>query len=788
MRANQLAFFPKLHTVLSIKYREEINNLEFLSKSTASKYRIPSYLNIYSSFVDICVYKANDSYSALDIRNNESKLNAHFSVLIGFIYSEVEGTFSRLYGYSLYFKKVFGELACKWGMSLINIEISDSRLTDDVKDKIKLYQSMKNNNHLVQYYSGWICEDKEGHSHMVHLATWCDTYGAEFTTQIHAAISDYARKHKTTTFRSSLSRLVSLLNEFTVHCKTKENLDHSIKAENSPALMENILNSMLFKSMINNHDPKTFTNTWMKTVKNFLDCFIDTNFFEEPLKPFLIPEFREPNTSTHTISVGGDLNEKEKERWLVDIPLEIRDEEALDVIHQRLNRDLEHIRIVSQKMFENIKHRLHRNLEYREIGAIKPPACNITIKNNIPMGIDHLANSVATFYHYGLGVGSRTTTYLGFDGQGDILLRELNLPTSQTLKVFFSLLILEHPKITPSWLLEWELFDKNGNQVGLKKAGSQWIAVSFKNRKGATIAQQEVVLTDHSKIIVDTLIEHTSFAREALKKKGGSDWRYVILIANLQDVIRPGTIGGSSSKLGQYNQALAVASYDDNKQLVLRQSDAKELAAIVTPRNIRKARGLQIYLETQSLKAVSEALGHKEVRMELLETYLPKPLMSYFNSRWVRQFQNAIIFEALKDSPYLFDALDFDERSLDEFLKNHRLGDLPEHLERAGSSDDNEVNQDYIKNLDELVFTLSTPLFQVLFAIQNVIDNAAPKEAFKPVIKKWYQSAVFILNHFSLSQKGSKYRRPPEETIPFYESALNNPLDLCRFKESVLCR
>ena len=158
--------------------------------------------------------------------------------------------------------------------------------------------------------------------------------------------------------------------------------------------------------------------------------------------------------------------------------------------------------------------------------------------------------------------------------------------------------------------------------------------------------------------------------------------------------------------------------------------------------------------------------------------------MEYFNKRWVRQFQNAIIYEALSDSPYLFDALDFDESALDEFLKNHRLGDLPDNLKRITA---NEIdNQDYIDNLDELVFTLSTPLLQVLIAIQSVIENAKQEDKFKPVINKWYQSAVFILNHFKLSTKGEKFRRPPEEAIPLYELAINNPLNLKIFKENVL--
>ncbi|OZS42685.1 hypothetical protein ASV53_17205, partial [Photobacterium sanguinicancri] len=466
----------------------------------------------------------------------------------------------------------------------------------------------------------------------------------------------------------------------------------------------------------------------------------------------------------------------------------IRDEEALNIIHQRLNRDIEHIKTVSKKMFEGIEYRLNRNEKFKVTGAIKPHPCNVTIKNNIPMGIDHLDNTVATFYHYGFGVGSRASTYLGFDGQADTLIRELNLPTAKTINIFASLLVLEHPKITPSWFQEWELFDKNGNQIGLKQTGNQWIAVSFKNRKGATTAQQEIILTDYTKSIVDTLIEHTQFAREALKEKGGSDWRYVMLVANLKGVNRSKNIGKLLSESENFNKTFEVNSYNDNKQLILSKSKAKELAEIVTLRNIRKARALQIYLETHSLKAVAEALGHKVLRLELMESYLPKPLMDYFNKRWIRQFQNAIIFEALKDSPYLFDALDFDESTLDEFLKNHRLGDLPENLERAISSIYSKENQKDINNSNELVFTLTTPLFQVLIAIQSVIDNATEDDLFKPIIEKWYQSSVFILSHFTLTDKGKKYRRPPEETIPLYELALSNPLDLDKFKENVLCR
>jgi len=785
MRLKQLSYFPKLQTILLNEYREEI--IKLLSSMTQISEVTPG-INVYSSFIDICIRKPDTQYNAFDIRNSEKKLNTHLSALIGFIYTEIETSFGARYKYSHIFKKVFSKLADRYDMTLHNIKISDVKLSNDSKKCINLYQSMNINTDLIEYYSGWTCGDKTGKPHMLHLATLYDTYGAEFTTQVHVVLSNYARKHKTQTLPTLLSLLVLLLNEFTGHCKTKENLNYALKAQNSTNFMENILNSMLFKSMINNNNPKYFTADWSRTVKHFIYCFIDTGFFEEPLKPFLIPEFREPKTTTHTISIGGDLNDEEKERWLVDIPLEIKDEEALEMIHRRLNLDIEHIRTLSKKMFENLKFRLNRNMKLRESGTIKLLPSMETIYKKVPMGTGYLDNTIATFYHHGFAVSSRTTSFLGFDAQGEILLRELALPTPETLNIFASLLILEHPKITAGWLQEWELFDKNGNQVGLKQAGSQWIIVSLKNRRGATSAQQEVFLTDDSKHIVDVLIEHTRFSREALKKKGGHNWRYMMLITTLQKVIRPRNIGVNLSSQGKYHQSLAVESYDNNQKLILSSPDAKKLAEITTLRSIRKARALQIYLETGSIKAVSEALGHKELRMELMEVYLPKPLMDYFNKRWVRQFQNAIIFEALKDSPYLFDALDFDESALDEFLINHSLGNLPENLERTKSGINIDKGQEHINNRGELVFTLSTPLFQVLFAIRNVIDNASKDDEFKPVINKWYQSSTFILNHFSLTQKGEKYRRPPEETIPLYESAVNNPLDLGRFKENILCR
>lgn len=311
-----------------------------------------------------------------------------------------------------------------------------------------------------------------------------------------------------------------------------------------------------------------------------------------------------------------------------------------------------------------------------------------------------------------------------------------------------------------------------------------------------------MTLNNYSRSIVELLIKQTQFARNSLKKKGGAAWRYMFLTANTRNVIRPAKLLGSITALNK--EHINIASYRTYlppllsraqprqftkiKRIkppvlnqILNRSEAEELSRIATPRAIRKLRGLQIYLETRSLRAVAEALGHKTVNVRLLESYLPKPLMDYFNERWIRQFQNAIVYEALKDSRYLFDALDFDESELHEFLINHGLGDLPDNLSKARNSASSEENQAQIESIDEVVYTLSTPLLQVLIAIQSVVEAAIKSDVFKPIIEKWYEAATFILTSLNLEGRVGK------DTVLLLEDAKNNPIDVYHFKENLLC-
>ncbi|MFB1075427.1 hypothetical protein [Vibrio diabolicus] len=516
-------------------------------------------------------------------------------------------------------------------------------------------------------------------------------------------------------------------------------------------------------------------------INTYSQCFIQTGIFDAPLKPFLTPTWKEPVNDDLSFSIGGNATQKESQRWFEDIDLHIKDEEAVNTIHLRLNKDLNHIKTVCAHIFEQTKTIHTRNVSYAQEGNIKP-LINPTHGTRFPIGLGHLKNTITTFYHHGIGAdSSHYLQFLGFkDSNAQTLAKELALPTRTTMNAILSLLILAHPKITPSWFQEWELFDKKGRQVGFKKVGNQWVAVSLKKRRGVTLAQQEVILNKDTKAIVDFLIEHTAIARTRLKSLGDRNWRKMIIIATHNKAIVYSNLNNSLSLDPGFYHELKNNEYLPNNS-VLNQGDINVISEIFSLRSLRRHRGLQIYLETESMSAVARALGHKEINLKLLEgSYLPKPLMDFFIDRVIRQFQNAILFEAMKDSQYLLDAIDISEKNISEFLVNHGISDIPFHL---GLEVKNQSQvKDVISALDGMVFTISTALLQLLITIRTIVETVDTKTQLKEVVEHWYQCALFIL----LSLETDMYKEE-EDYKQMLEDAKANPIDSSKIMRALTC-
>ncbi len=780
MNVKTLNELSLLKTALSVEYS---NYLTLAVESSITPNKIQSRLNVYASY---CYLVEQGNYSALEILNDSNQLNAHFQLLIGFVYSNDDITINRRYRLGTHLKNLFRYIANDKQLILEDVKLSQDKISEDTQSCLAQFRKLNIDKTKADYLNGWQVLSKEGKEHEAYLDTLYVNFGEVFTNKVHLALKNYAFTQKSSSLSQALTVLRKLFVGFSTVYNDRDGLSiEALLSRNHVQLFFHKVFKVLFvRSQAAQHCPKTFHVMWRDTINYYTECFINTGVFAEPHKPFIVPAWKDPKEAAPTFSIGGNATPPENLRWFANIPLKIKDEEAVSIIQQRLERDMAHIRHVCLLKFEELLAREDRNRAFQSTGLVKPLSGTLGYTQyNDFVGADKLDNTVATFYAH--GIAAKDTGYLsflGFHGNADQLNTELNLPNKSPLNVLLTLLVIEHPLITPSWLASWDLFDVNGNMVGYKQVGNQHIAVSYKSRKGANNAQQEVVLNQFSKSIVEFLIQHTRMAREHLKQKGNNDWRKMILTATATSAMRPVSLNNTLHSANEFYDWLQEKSlFDKSSDITLK--DAKAISDIHSLRSIRRHRGFQIYLETRSMDAVAEALGHEKKDANLLTSYLPKPLMDFFNARWVRQFQNAILLEAMKDSVHRLDAVNMSTEDIEEFLNNHGISNIPEHFDHGfvqKTATDNETSESLA--FDQLTYTISTSLLQLLMAIRLVVESSDDEESFLDIVAHWYQSAVFVLDTLSSGKHSAD-----DDLMGMLDIATNNKLDTESIKGALLC-
>ncbi len=740
-------------------------------------------MNIYAAY---CYVVEQSNYTAFDILNDSSSFNKHIQLLIGFIYDNDNITFHHRYTHCNQFKLLFRYIAQDKQLDLDDVKLSRNKISEDAQNCLAQFHKLEIDETKADYLNGWQVVSKEGKSFEVNLDTLYVNFNEAFTNKVHLALKNYAYTKKSTSLAQELKVLKKLFIGMSTVYNERDGLtiEALLSRNHVQHFFHKVFKVLFVRSQAAQHCPKNFHINWRNTINYYTECFINTGVFSAPHKPFIVPDWKDPKDAAPTFSIGGDATEKESHRWFANIPLKIKDEEAVSLIQQRIDRDMAHIRHVCLLKFDELLEREDRNEAFLKTGLVKPLSGTLgCLQYNNFVGADKLDNTVATFYAH--GIGEKTSNYqsfLGFPGNSSQLSTELNLPTTSILNALLTLLVIEHPLITPSWLQQWELFDDHGNKVGYKQVGSQHIAVSWKSRKGATNAQQEVVLNEFSKSVVESLIQLTHMAREYLKKKGDVNWRKMILTATVSSVLCPSNLNANLHSANDFYDWLRDKSlFDKNSDITL--EDAQAISDIHSLRSIRRHRGFQIYLETRSMDAVAEALGHEKKDARLLTSYLPKPLMDFFNARWVLQFQNAILLEAMKDSVYRFDVVNMSAEDIDDFLNNHGISNIPEHFDHGFAqlgTIENETSKS--SAFDQLTYTISTSLLQLLMAIRFIVESSDDEDSFLDIVSHWYQSAVFVLDTLSSSKHSAD-----TTLMEMLDIATNNKIDADSIKGALLC-
>ena len=512
------------------------------------------------------------------------------------------------------------------------------------------------------------------------------------------------------------------------------------------------------------------------------------------LIPLLVPDFKISGKQIGSTNVkysvkGNAFNDK----LITKIPLSYSDDKAKEIIFESIKTDIKHVNYHSRILVDEIMQRHNNFQQLKLIGQVKCKTKPGTTGhgrgcNPVDMTLDE--NVCTTYTHYGWNYPVEKGCYskfLGYESRSDQLNKLLCLPTCYLLYPFLLLLIEQHPAITDSWLVNWKLYDKKGRLYGFKQVKGVWVAVSEKSRKGRQNAQQTIILNDVSKCLVEQIIQLTTMARDYLRSKENDHYRSVLISQN-GICTQPKRIT-RLLPFSNRNMVCSTISIRVQESSPFRKKNhAIDIFRSISCSTMRSSCGIRVYLETQSVHAMAEALGHEKYQPQLISHYLPKPLWDYFTNRWVRLFQNAIVYEAMKDSPYLFNAIDLKEDELDEFLKNHGLGELPYHIKR-GKEKAKDIADDVSGLIQSVVVMISTGMIQVLFAIVEMVNKASYKEQFNVISQHWYETASFILSHLSMAE-GDKQDNElfiSQDVMRMYLLAKNNPLENLVIQEASIC-
>ncbi|MBL8517311.1 MAG: hypothetical protein JNM76_10130 [Betaproteobacteria bacterium] len=461
----------------------------------------------------------------------------------------------------------------------------------------------------------------------------------------------------------------------------------------------------------------TLLNEWRSQFAHFaIEYLVGSGLFAEPLGAFPMPErgrveFHRKRTPRTPDPLA---------KLLTPIPIEVSDDEALELLFGSLRDDFDLIVAWARHDCENLWGRYERRVAIAPFGA--PRTIGITTINNgarrlvDPLNPDWVANIAATFVHHGFMPGTEKRVTLLYGGGLEDVAYELALPTNGALLPHCALLVATHPQITPSFLETLELFDRHGKMVGLVETDAGTYLIGRKARRGAVLAQQRILLNDETKRIVEQLIVLTEPLRDFLRERSHDDWRFLLLSCGRSFGVphREKTLATYTSMSRKILET--AAAFESVCDLSFEERIARARRFSLT--SLRATAAVLVYLETRSVEKMALALGHDKYHPGLLAHYLPAPLRAFFQERWIRIFQAGVIVEAMKDSSYLLEASSFKTiAELHMFLSRHALREIPV-IESAGSTE-------LQKPESEVLFGVSPEILQVLLSLHAAVEMAS---------------------------------------------------------------
>lgn len=459
----------------------------------------------------------------------------------------------------------------------------------------------------------------------------------------------------------------------------------------------------------------TSLSTWNAQTRKFIaECLEQSGLFVKPAQMPSLPSRSKSGSQTNIVQQedGGDA----KGRLITLVPLHCTDDQALTIILNDIRSDIQIIERWAQAEFE----RSSESLDNREalarqgvvrviqkVGANSRGHKQLVAKGN-PLA---LQNAAATFLHHGYQTHDEVDLSLLYPSPLPETALKLGIPSASSLLPHLTLLVHDHPQITSSFLEKLELYDKYGAIQCIRVLDGITKLVGVKDRAGPARAEQVITLTQRGVNVIHRIIQATQPLRDYLRSKGNDNWR-LLLLSSGKSFGYPSPIKNISGiTIHPATRAKMITSL---KRLGVANNAAESITQRFTLAALRASIGVRVYLDTGSVKAMSDALGHSEFNPRLLDHYLPLQIQRFFRDRWIRIFQTALIVEALKDTDLVLEASGLSSmQELDEFLKNHAFKRL-----------DPLIEPEQVEAKREVAIGVSKEILTLLFGLQNAVRTS----------------------------------------------------------------
>ena len=579
----------------------------------------------------------------------------------------------------------------------------------------------------VLYWSGWPIRTRKDSIHYLDLSGLYHSHGKEFT------LSFYSRWHS---FFAKQARANFFETNYLARFLVDHSQDWPPSTFDNPLSIQRFFQALLRSYFLRAHDLGLNLNSriksWNRMASNIQEIFFQSGVWPEPFGSG-IPKVSGRKVSGALTRISKNSDGVEVHNKLVtDVPLQYTDDQTIEILFRKISADLSLVEHWARSEARDLRKRQLRRVRLAQYGEVPKLVFE-------PVSVEELGfeNVCAIFEHYGFGTKRDEifTQALGFRMKSTPISHSLGLPETQSLLPFMLLLVIENPKITHAFLKDFELYNEKGQRSGFVKDEAGYHLTGYKDRRKPSLSEMKIFLSPRSASLVQQVIEITAPLREFLKRQGDDNWRKLFLTCGR---------GWSYPRAGvipEWNQSREKqTNFEHIRQGLslhtdMRGEELKKFMHRVSLASVRASRGVQIYLETKSVQQMADALGHSAYSPTLLNHYLPESILAFFQTRWIRIFQRAIVCEALKDSPYLMKATGFESMvELHEFLKNHALKDIPSHL----SDPEGIVDSSNSKSTnDQVLIAIDQGILAALLSLNQAVKEATSKNRVSGLARYW---------------------------------------------------